>query len=249
MKRQQSSKQNKKGKNMKRQQVFTLIELLVVIAIIAILASILLPALNKARTKARDIKCTSNSKQLCMGLLQYADDNRGVGVLYNGFTAVSPNYAKWQTLLLTYIYPTMKKPTDPDAFMPLDATGTVRKMYGVFICPSTPPLSDAKPYLMNNHYGLNHWMSKSPDSTNPTGSSYKTVKKPTQRFLLADKYMPLATGTDDPNILSKTQIGMRHINNAGANVAFLDGHAGPQKAVDIPLTGFYVYFWGQALRN
>ncbi|MBR4675249.1 MAG: DUF1559 domain-containing protein [Victivallales bacterium] len=90
---------------MKKQ--FTLIELLVVIAIIAILAAMLLPALAKARSKARSISCSSNLKQIGIANRMYADDNSDIpapGYATNSNTSTNSgkNYTYFPGLLHSY---------------------------------------------------------------------------------------------------------------------------------------------------
>ena len=89
---------------MKQQKkCFTLIELLVVIAIIAILAAMLLPALNKARDKAKAIACVNNLKQTGMGISLYRQDHNDSITIWSSYSVY------WYTAVDKYVNENVRK--------------------------------------------------------------------------------------------------------------------------------------------
>src|SRR5712675_2464799 len=101
------------GRSIKREG-FTLIELLVVIAIIAILAAMLLPALTRAKCKAKGITCLNNHRQLSMAWRLYTEDNRDVLIYASGSSAAfNPKESTWMSGNLNFD-PANKSNWDPN---------------------------------------------------------------------------------------------------------------------------------------
>jgi len=197
---------------------FTMVELLIVIAIIVILASLMFPALNKARDSVKAISCVNNQRQCGLAITSYIGD-------YDGYFLNEVAPGKW-----TDLYPgaqsTFKKVLFINKYLP-DGTNAVG-------CPSSPAYSECS---QNNYSSLNsvyisygfRWngFSKAEDHSIFTAGYMvyaKRIKKSTSFFLLADSLSYEATSGKfiQTYQLTNTTAAMRHNNKA--NFLFLDGH-------------------------
>lgn len=215
---------------MKMKRIFTLIELLIVISIIAILAAMLLPALQKAKERARAVSCVNNLKQLGILMYEYTDN-------YQGYYPHSSNWT-WQLICNSakdYYY--------VDYILPYISKGKILE------CPTVYATRVKQPYQDKDWFG--YWLKdKKLISYGHNGLAIRNtyadqikisgVQQSSTTVLIGDAnpYSTTATGYQIwqiPNVLIRNMGGalarVGYIHFAKANVLWGDGHVSNKSPV------------------
>lgn len=215
---------------------FTMIELLVVISIIAVLASLLLPAISTAKAMARNAQCTSNLRQMGIGIVAYASDFDDRVAPVRMYTVT---YG-WETHWFQLVAPYMGSATRNDGNASMTQAEKNKLVWG---CPNWRGARDASGNLSRSSpgYGMNLY----PDlpqswkcnaigggfGGTPSSFTMAQITRPSNRLLIGDHadfpmwipnapFGPVGTAV---NTSTWVQTGMRHGAN-GANYVFFDLH-------------------------
>ena len=187
-----------------RRRAFTLIELLVVIAIIAILAAILFPVFAKAREKARQASCQSNTKQISLAIVQYIQDYDETFPLGTYLPWPNTGGSVWVDYIAPYVKSTQ-----------------------VFLCPSLPK------NVAHGHYCLSYGGGNSVGVIDyQWGVPIASIQAPAERPMLVEGgpnggYTDGAQGMPSPLNAAWVSIPSQRCSFShldGQNVGFCDGH-------------------------
>lgn len=211
------------NRNTLRRNLFTLIELLVTIAIIAILASMLLPALGKAKDMAKAITCKNNQKQLGLAWFMYANDYNDYVLRYDSTKDISLTTGG----LAWHEYLTLSAKA-----IPVSRPGSIY-MSPILSCPADPSPESAFVYNWNYYLSYSYnWGMGNGNTATRTWNGYQRITQPNPlsayTLVFADntKYLyitgnPRAMRFFNPGTMDK---GRFRIHAGGMNATFPDGH-------------------------